>query len=271
MYEAYWKLSGKPFPQRSETSRFLPTQTHQAALLRLKYGLDTLQGPALVLGPSGTGKSTLVRYFAEKNASYRPFVHMVFPSLSADEMLRSIAADLSENTSAEAAGTDLVLRTIQAALRHHHAEGRQPLLCIDDAHFLSDEILQRVILPLTGLSESEQDCSLAIVLAGQPILSSQIRRIGSLSERISVATVLQGFSSLETADYVQSCLQAVRAPGEIFTSSALQRLFEVTGGNPRRINRLSDMALLVGYAEHLREITSSQIDAVSAELMPAAA
>jgi hypothetical protein len=48
-------------------------------------------------------------------------------------------------------------------------------------------------------------------------------------------------------------------------------LFEITAGNPRRINRLSDMALLVGFAEQLGQITVGQIDAVSAELMPAAA
>jgi general secretion pathway protein A len=63
----------------------------------------------------------------------------------------------------------------------------------------------------------------------------------------------------------------VNGPPEIFSPGALQRLYDVTAGNPRRINRLCDMALLVGYAEQLTQISEAQIDAVGAELLPAAA
>ena len=46
MYETYWNLNGKPFLQRSEPARFYRSKSHQAALLRLTYGLDNLSGPA---------------------------------------------------------------------------------------------------------------------------------------------------------------------------------------------------------------------------------
>jgi type II secretory pathway predicted ATPase ExeA len=39
---------------------------------------------------------------------------------------------------------------------------------------------------------------------------------------------------------------------------------------PRRINRLCDFALLVGYADNLDHVTESQIDAVAEELSLAA-
>ena len=269
MYEAYWNLTGKPFPQRSEAARFYRSKSHQAALLRLTYGLDNLSGPGLVLGLSGTGKSSLVRVFAEERPSQRPFVHVVFPALQCDELLRLIAEELHALPSSS--GSEAVLREIHQSLRKYSALGRQPLICFDDAHLLSEDALQEVVQPLLNLAESDVDVRLSMLLVGQPSLSSRIRKLSQLSERIVVTTPLQGFSAAETADYVAVCLNHAAGRLDIFTPGAVQRLFEVTAGNPRRINRLGDMALLVGFAEQLPQITESQIDAVSTELMPAAA
>ena len=88
MYEAYWNLNGRPFLQRGDPARFYRSQSHQAALLRLTYGLDNLSGPGLVLGLSGTGKSSLVRVFAERRPTQCPFIHIVFPALECDELQR---------------------------------------------------------------------------------------------------------------------------------------------------------------------------------------
>lgn len=271
MYESYWKLTSKPFPLRNETERFYRSKSHHAAMLRLKYSIDHLSGPNVVLGMSGTGKSSLVRVLAEQDASLRPFVQVVFPTLECDELLRMVAQELSGEAVAESTGADGLLRDIQRALHRHTAASCQPIVCFDDAHLLSDEAMQSVVLPLLNLSETDSRSRVSILLVGQPVLGSNIRRIGSLSERVAVTTAIHGFTSAETIDYVKSSLLAVGGSVELFTSSALNRLFDVTSGNPRRINRLCEMALLVGYAEQLSQITEQQIDSVAAELMPIAA
>lgn len=271
MYESYWKMTSKPFSHRSEPSRFFRSKSHQAALLRLKYGLDSFAGPGLVLGLSGTGKTSLVKVFASEHSTMRPFVHVVFPALECNELLRLLAAELSESGTVSAVGADGVLREIHRSLRRYAAQGQQPLICIDDAHLLSDDALQFVIQPLLNLTDSEPDVRFSMLLVGQPVLSSRLRRIGELSERIAVTTPLLGFTAGETADYVTECVRNAAGQPDLFSSNAIQRLYEVTAGNPRRINRLCDMALLVGYAEQLWQITETQIDAVSTELMSAAA
>jgi len=45
----------------------------------------------------------------------------------------------------------------------------------------------------------------------------------------------------------------------------------LSGGMPRRINRLCDLALVVGYADDLKIITATEIAAVSDELPTSAA
>jgi type II secretory pathway predicted ATPase ExeA len=58
---------------------------------------------------------------------------------------------------------------------------------------------------------------------------------------------------------------------EIFTKDAHTSIFELSGGIPRRINRLCDLSLLVGYAENLTKLTAAEIEAVSDELLTTAA
>jgi len=271
MYETYWKLTGKPFSHRSEPNRFFRSKSHQAALLRLKYGLDNFAGPGLVIGLSGTGKTSLIQVFAAEQATMRPFVHVVTPALACEELLRLIATELSESGVIAASGTDGAFREIQEALRKYTVQGKKPLLCIDDAHLLSEDALQFVIQPLLNFSDTNADTQCSILLAGQPVLSSRLRKLTELSERIAVTTPLVGFTPTETAEYVVSCVQYAAGRSDLFSPEALQRLYEVTGGNPRRINRLCDMALLIGYAEELQQITETQIDAVSSELLASAA
>jgi general secretion pathway protein A len=71
----------------------------------------------------------------------------------------------------------------------------------------------------------------------------------------------------ETVSYVSHRLTAAGATSEIFTSDALATLHQLTAGNPRRINRLCDLALLVGYAEEQVRINAPQIEAVCNELV----
>ena len=274
MYEAYWKLETKPFTQRYEPARFYRSKSHQTALLRLKYALDNLTGPGLILGGSGTGKTSLVKLLTADHKCLQPLVHIVFPATCPDDLLRLVASELATYAAMSpviSAGNDGVLREILNSLRRLANTGRRTLLCFDDAHLLSEDALLHVVQPLLNLAESEDCALLAVLLVGQPVLSAKIRKLHQISERIAVTTALNGFTACETSDYVRNCLLQSGGRSDIFSAEALQRLFEITSGNPRRINRLSDMALLVGSGEQLGQITVAQIDAVSSELMPAAA
>ena len=272
MYEAYWKLSQKPFVQRVTAGRMYRSQTQQAARLRLKYCIDNGLGLSLVIGQAGTGKTSLLKSFSV--AEYNPVIHIVFPLLETDELLRMIASDLRSELSPSALATmttDAILTSIRNSLRQNSLAGQHTLICIDDAHQLTDQAILHVVQPLMNLCDVDEQASLALILAGQPVLSSRLRKHAQISDRVAVTAALHGFTQAETIDYVRNSLAAVGATEPIFTDRAVSRLFEVTGGIPRRVNRLADMALLVGYAEQLAQITETEINAISHELMPAAA
>ena len=98
-------------------------------------------------------------------------------------------------------------------------------------------------------------------------LVSAVGRLPSLEERVAVNTLLRALTAEETAGYVRHRLQAAGATRDIFTPDALEALHYLGHGIPRQINRLADLALLVGYADRLPQLTAEQIEAVSEELV----
>ncbi|MFM7055555.1 MAG: ExeA family protein [Planctomycetota bacterium] len=273
MYEAYWKLTARPFAQAADPPLYFRSQSCAAALVRFRYAVDNLSGPALLLGSSGSGKTSLIRWFASEHTQLRPFVHVVIPSLGVEEQLRMLLSELSDDgrPGGLTGSLDAVFRELRVQLRRHAACGRRPLLFFDDAHLLSDDCLQQVVLPLLHLAESDANLKLSLLLAAQPAFAVRVRRFSQLSERVAVTSSLSGFSHEETATYVRQCLELAGTTATIFTRGAVQRLQEASGGIPRRLNRLCDMALLVGFAEQKSQLSEADIDAITGELMPAAA
>jgi general secretion pathway protein A len=92
-----------------------------------------------------------------------------------------------------------------------------------------------------------------------------------LTDRLAARCLLKPLSQEETLSYVNHRLNAARASRPIFDTPALEALHELSHGNPRRINRLADLALLVGFADELPAIGRSQVEAVAEELSLAAA
>ena len=74
MYESYWQLSEKPFAGQADPRFYYPSESHQAALLKLRYAIESRCGAALLAGGSGLGKTLLV------NRSSRSFPNSFPPA-----------------------------------------------------------------------------------------------------------------------------------------------------------------------------------------------
>ena len=69
-----------------------------------------------------------------------------------------------------------------------------------------------------------------------------------------------------TVAYITYRLQTAGADRGIFTDEALETIHVMSQGNPRQINRLCDLALLIGYAEEQPQIEAAAIEGVAQEL-----
>ena len=61
MYEAYWGLKDKPFENNMDVGFYYPSDSHQAALLKLRYVVENGRQGGVLTGLPGLGKSMIVR------------------------------------------------------------------------------------------------------------------------------------------------------------------------------------------------------------------
>ena len=50
MYETYWHFEHKPFDNTSDPRFYYPGDTHQGAMLKLRYTIENRRGGAVVSG-----------------------------------------------------------------------------------------------------------------------------------------------------------------------------------------------------------------------------
>lgn len=271
MYESHWQLTSKPFENTHDPAFYYPSDAHQGAMLKLRYVIENQRGAALLSGPAGVGKSMLVRsLFRVLPESVAPRSHIVFPRMPGDQLLSYIADELTGGTSSAPPSTaQQSVHSIQTALTQNTEAGRHAVLALDEAQILLDQDSLELVRLLLNF-ETDSGPSLTLILIGQGTMLPAIERVPSLEERLAVKCILRAFTLEETASYIGHRLQAAGGEHTIFTNDALDAIHHVSGGIPRRINRLCELALLVGYAEQRDTIDVEQIEGVSEELISVA-
>lgn len=272
MYEDYWQLATKPFePNTAEAFRFA-SASQQAALHKLRYAVESRRGAALLAGPSGSGKTLLSDMLSEQlGDNVGKFIRVVFPLMSSRDFLVYLAeqfgtppADPPQYTIEES------LRRLEFALKENTRRGQHAVVAVDEAHLLEDSGLFETLRLLLNL-QSEGQSALTLLLVGQTTLLSAMQRNAALDERLDLKMLLQPFTAEETIDYVNHRLLAAGATREIFAPDALQAAHQLTGGIPRQLNRLCDLALVVGFAARQHTIDAGQMHSVNDELVTVSA
>lgn len=270
MYEDYWQLATAPFAYATSDDAYFPSEAHDGALLKFRYAVDAQRGAAAMVGPSGVGKSLLMRRLtAELAADERPVIEILFPQMSSRELLAYLAAKLSDECG-EINSADQAVRRIETSLAEFARRNQRPIVVIDDAQVLEEAGALDTLRLLLNFT-TDQRPALTLLLVGQLPLLSAIARTPALEDRIAVKTLLRSFTLDESAAYIEHRLRAAGAEREIFTPSALEKAHFLAEGSPRKLNRLCDLALLVGFANQQAQVEAGDLENVNRELVTVAA
>lgn len=268
MYKAFFNLTRNPFNLTPDPTCFVASKRHTEALAALYYGVRRHKGFVVVTGEVGTGKTLLLRCLLDllKGSKDIAYAYIFNGRLSPTEFLQYILADFGLPASGKSK-CDLLLDLGQF-LVSRCKKNMTTVLVVDEAHHLSDDILEEVRL-LSNL-ETTNDKLLQIILAGQPELDQQLDSFGlrQLKQRIAVRTQLHPLDASETKQYIEQRMQTAGAPptdNPIFGGDAIAAIFNYSGGLPRLINTICENALITAYAKQSRSVTPAMVDEVARE------
>jgi len=265
MYYDFFGFREPPFSIAPDPRYLYLSDRHKEALAHLMYGVQGQGGFIVITGEVGTGKTTVCRCFIENAPEHVDIALILNPRLSARELLSAVCDEL-EIPHAPDASIKVLVDAINQDLLKAHAAGRHKVLIIDEAQNLSAEVLEQLRL-LTNLETAEKKL-LQIVLLGQPELQDilALPELRQLNQRVTARYHLDAIDKTELPAYLQYRVGVAGLRGDLFTPTAIRKLYNASHGVPRLINLISDRALLGAYAEGDHQISANHIKRAAREV-----
>jgi general secretion pathway protein A len=266
MYESYFHLTHRPFAAPPVAERYIPTEALEQARTTLVRVVERAEGPGLVIGSAGTGKSLLCQLLAQHFRGKFAVATLAAARLSTRRaLLQNILFEL-KLPYRDMDESELRLSLID------HLEPRDSglaglLLLVDEAHTLPLRLLEEVRL-ITNLVRDGEPL-VRLILAGGMQLEERLAspKLESFQQRIAARCYLQPMGRDETIYYVQEQLKRAGAPADgLFTADALRAIHTASDGVPRLVNQLCDHALMLAALGGHTQLDAAGVNEAWADL-----
>lgn len=247
MYKEFFGLEDTPFTLTPDPRFIVFTPSYNEVLASLYYGLENAKGLIVLTGEVGTGKTTALRWILRRLDSSVLAAYVFNPRLSIDEFYHHVTQMLNIRDWTNKAE---LLSVMGKVLEERHRRGLRTVLIIDEAHELSDYVLEEIRLLMNF--ESDNAKHLQIVLTGQPELREKLNQpnLRQLKQRVALRCKMHSLPNVEEVErYItERLLIAGSDQPNIFTPGAIDFIFQCSEGIPRQINNLCDNSMLTAYA-----------------------
>ena len=265
MYKEFFGLDDIPFTLTPDPRFIVFTPSYNEVLASLYYGLENAKGLIVLTGEVGTGKTTALRWILRRLDSSVLAAYVFNPRLSIDEFYHHVTQMLGIK---DWTNKSELLNTMGQVLEERHRRGLRTVIIIDEAHELSDYVLEEIRLLLNF--ESDNAKHLQIVLTGQPELRDKLNQanLRQLKQRVALRCAMHSFPNVEEVErYItERLLIAGSDQPNVFTPDAVDFIYQCSEGIPRNINNLCDNAMLSAYSAGERTIGRQIIEEVADNL-----
>lgn len=245
MYKPYYKLSFNPFQLRHESAFFWASEWHSSILEELRASILEKRGFFVLTSPEGFGKTCLTETAIER---LEDRVESCFITLKSDNVISFYNTILAGFGSGTQVSTKIQFYLqITDCLQKIRQQNRIGLLVVDNAHLLSQELLEE----LRHVSNIENDGVklINIFLVGNDSINTLLddAQNSALRQKIMFHGEVPTLSDSEIREYIEHRIRVAGATTMIFNDNALKQLAIYTSGVAKTINILCETALIIGY------------------------
>ena len=246
----YYELLGfkeEPFASSPNPRYMFRSHAHSECLSRLEIAIRLRRGLSVVLGPIGTGKTTLSRALIQMFHKEREryifglILDPIFPSEYA--FLRSLVELFRIRMRARSV---LECKNVLEIFLFKKGveEGRSIVLIIDEGQNLTPTYLEALRNLLNY--ETNEYKLLQLVIFAQLDFVQRLARNANFEDRITTSYMLNPFNEEETKQMILFRLHRAGWNGNrtIFTEEAFKEIYLVTRGFPRQVTNLCHSCLI---------------------------
>jgi MSHA biogenesis protein MshM len=253
----HWGLSRDPFAEFD--SRYVSLPSHDEAVARLVFAIETSQRRVILAAPAGLGKTMVLRKALSEALSPRRRFASVSSPRDGALLFTLLAERLGQRVGREPSRLG-AWRALERAVRLASLQGFQVVLAIDDCDDQVDESARRDLDSLAHLGSTAHP-ELAIIQLERTAGEAQSSACGAWS----LAIGLERLTRSQAESYLASKLEGAGSTERIFTPRAITRLHALSLGVPRGLEQLISRCLMLGAARGLEVIHPDLVDAVAPE------
>jgi len=243
----FYNLKEQPFSLSVDDRFYFNSTPHARALTKLRHALDERMGLAVLVGETGTGKTTLARRLLEEmeDSIYEAALLVVIhPTVTAEWVLRKIAAQLGIEGASDDRNT--LISQLYRRLVEIDDAGKKAAVLVDEAHMLRDPEIMEELRGILNM-EPEGHKLMTFVLFGMPEMDAHLARCKALKQCVAVRCQIRSFSQETTEEYIRYRLEIAGSKKNLFSKGTYEIIHRYSGGTPRLINTICDNALLEGF------------------------
>jgi type II secretory pathway predicted ATPase ExeA len=229
-------LGSKAFGSHADSGLIVAYQSHQDALRFLSSALSQANGVALLQGPTGSGKTTLVTEQRGWSLRDAAVAFIDGTRLTPRRLLNGMLSQFDVRTTSQ--NDEQLLQALNKFLTEQTRNSKAPVLIIDDVDRATSSALH--LLNWLAALDVRGNYALRIVLTGKDQLSALLRQksMRSLARRHPAAYSLNPLTLQETIIYLRTRL--IAAGGErsnkVFPIDVCEKLRELSCGWPGSLN-----------------------------------
>lgn len=227
MYESFFGMSHTPFARDLPTECLFENPVMKDVLGRLLYVADKKLF-AVVTADPGCGKSTLLRKFNDRLPKDEYILLYLSDSkLTPKWFYKGLLEQLGMESGFYRGDSK---RQLQKAIEIIQGVQKKRVVCVlDEAHLLDKEMLEEFRFLLNYRFDSESP--MALVLVGQTELWNnklKLQRYAAIRQRIDMYCTLPPLDRADCERYIQTHLGYAGCRQDIFTDTAIDRVFQIS-------------------------------------------